>query len=90
MRNGVFRKISTYRDVKISYTHSSSNKPLHTDPGTPKFDNKFHVTIILLCGKYQKLTINFIFPVPDASVPAVLICSDKSAAGMINSARETR
>ena len=26
---------------------------------------------------------NFIFPVPEASIPAVEICSDKSAAGMI-------
>ena len=30
------------------------------------------------------------FPVPEASVPAVEICSDKSAAGMIFSARVTR
>lgn len=29
------------------------------------------------------------FPVPDASVPAVDICSDKSAAGMTFSARDT-
>ena len=29
-----------------------------------------------------KCTINFIFPVPDASVPAVDICSDRSDAGI--------
>ncbi|KAJ6647790.1 hypothetical protein Bhyg_03013 [Pseudolycoriella hygida] len=33
--------------------------------------------------------INFILPVPDASVPAVDICSDKSAAGIIFSAKIT-
>jgi hypothetical protein len=27
------------------------------------------------------LIMNFMFPVPDASLPAVDICSDKSAAG---------
>ena len=32
---------------------------------------------------------NFMLPVPDASVPAVEICSDGSAAGMIVSARLT-
>ena len=37
----------------------------------------------------DELTINFMFPVPDASVPAVEICSDKSAAGMTFSAKET-
>ena len=37
----------------------------------------------------SQLTINFMFPVPEASVPAVLICSDKSAPGNINSAMET-
>ena len=30
---------------------------------------------------------NFILPVPEASVPAVEICSDRSAAGMMLSAR---
>ena len=33
---------------------------------------------------------NFMLPVPDASVPAVEICSDRSAAGVIVSASETR
>ena len=37
----------------------------------------------------SQLTINFMFPVPEASVPAVLICSDKSAPGNIISAMET-
>jgi hypothetical protein len=32
----------------------------------------------------------FMFPVPEASVPAVDICSDNSAAGNTSSARETR
>jgi hypothetical protein len=32
--------------------------------------------------------MNFILPVPEASVPAKLICSDKSAAGIIISAKE--
>lgn len=36
------------------------------------------------------VTWNFMSPVPDASVPAVEICSLRSAAGMIFSARETR
>ncbi len=31
----------------------------------------------------------FMFPVPEASVPAVEICSERSQAGKINSARET-
>ena len=31
----------------------------------------------------------FMLPVPEASVPAVEICSDRSAAGMIRSARLT-
>jgi len=35
-------------------------------------------------------TMNFMLPVPDASVPAVEICSLRSAAGMIFSARVTR
>ncbi|MCY1545425.1 hypothetical protein D9M68_813670 [compost metagenome] len=35
------------------------------------------------------LSANFMLPVPEASVPAVEICSDKSAAGMITSARLT-
>ena len=34
--------------------------------------------------------MNFMLPVPDASVPAVEICSLRSAAGMIFSASETR
>uniref|UniRef100_A0A336LTZ7 CSON015428 protein n=1 Tax=Culicoides sonorensis TaxID=179676 RepID=A0A336LTZ7_CULSO len=34
--------------------------------------------------------MNFMLPVPDASVPAVEICSDKSAAGIIFSANVTR
>ncbi len=38
----------------------------------------------------RKSTMNFIFPVPDASVPAVEICSLRSAAGMIFSANVTR
>ena len=33
---------------------------------------------------------NFMLPVPDASLPAVEICSERSAAGMIRSASETR
>ena len=33
---------------------------------------------------------SFMFPVPEASLPAVEICSERSAAGMIFSARETR
>ena len=33
---------------------------------------------------------NFILPVPDASMPAVEICSERSAAGMIFSASDTR
>ena len=36
------------------------------------------------------LSANFMLPVPDASVPAVEICSLRSAAGMIFSASETR
>ncbi len=32
---------------------------------------------------------SFMLPVPEASVPAVEICSDRSAAGMISSAIET-
>ena len=32
---------------------------------------------------------NFMLPVPEASVPAVLICSDRSAAGRMSSASET-
>ena len=35
------------------------------------------------------LSANFMFPVPEASVPAVEICSLRSAAGMITSARLT-
>ncbi len=33
---------------------------------------------------------NFMLPVPEASVPAVEICSDRSAAGKILSASDTR
>ena len=33
---------------------------------------------------------SFMFPVPEASMPAVEICSETSAAGMIRSASETR
>ena len=33
---------------------------------------------------------NFMLPVPDASLPAVEICSERSAAGMIRSASDTR
>ncbi len=36
------------------------------------------------------LRASFMLPVPEASLPAVEICSDKSAAGMICSASETR
>jgi hypothetical protein len=36
------------------------------------------------------LRASFMFPVPDASFPAVEICSDSSAAGMIASASVTR
>jgi hypothetical protein len=32
---------------------------------------------------------NFMLPVPEASMPAVEICSDRSAAGMMSSAAET-
>ena len=32
---------------------------------------------------------SFMLPVPEASIPAVEICSDRSAAGMMTSARET-
>ena len=32
---------------------------------------------------------NFMLPVPDASIPAVEICSERSAAGIILSARLT-
>jgi hypothetical protein len=32
---------------------------------------------------------SFMLPVPEASVPAVEICSDRSAAGMMSSALET-
>ena len=32
---------------------------------------------------------SFMLPVPDASMPAVEICSDRSAQGMISSARVT-
>ncbi len=32
---------------------------------------------------------SFMLPVPDASMPAVEICSERSAAGMIDSARLT-
>ena len=43
-----------------------------------------HVPII----KHPFIT-NFIFEVPEASVPAVEICCDNSAAGMITYAAET-
>ena len=33
---------------------------------------------------------NFMLPVPEASVPAVEICSDRSAPGKISSPSETR
>jgi hypothetical protein len=33
--------------------------------------------------------MNFMLPVPDASIPAVEICSDRSAAGISRSAIET-
>gem|GEM_PF-4204693 len=36
------------------------------------------------------LSASFMLPVPDASLPAVEICSDTSAAGIIFSARLTR
>ena len=36
------------------------------------------------------LRANFILPVPEASLPAVEICSERSAAGMSFSASETR
>ena len=39
---------------------------------------------------HKQPTWNFMFPVPEASVPAREICSLRSAAGMIFSARETR
>ncbi len=32
---------------------------------------------------------SFMFPVPEASMPAVEICSDRSDPGMITSARDT-
>lgn len=32
---------------------------------------------------------SFMLPVPDASVPAIEICSDRSAAGMMSSATLT-
>ncbi|MDZ7653242.1 MAG: hypothetical protein U5L03_12190 [Burkholderiaceae bacterium] len=35
------------------------------------------------------LSANFMLPVPEASVPAVEICSERSAAGMISSASDT-
>jgi len=34
--------------------------------------------------------MSFMLPVPEASLPAVEICSERSAAGMIFSASETR
>jgi 2-C-methyl-D-erythritol 4-phosphate cytidylyltransferase len=36
-----------------------------------------------------QLSISFIFPVPDASVPANEICSERSSAGIISSDRDT-
>ena len=36
------------------------------------------------------LRASFMFPVPEASLPAVLICSERSAAGMITEASDTR
>ncbi len=33
---------------------------------------------------------NFMLPVPEASLPAVEICSERSAAGKIRSASDTR
>ncbi len=35
------------------------------------------------------LRASFMLPVPEASLPAIEICSDRSAAGMISSARVT-
>ena len=35
------------------------------------------------------LSESFMFPVPEASMPAVEICSERSAAGMMDSARLT-
>ena len=35
------------------------------------------------------LSANFMLPVPEASMPAVLICSERSAAGIMISARQT-
>jgi hypothetical protein len=35
------------------------------------------------------LSASFMLPVPEASVPAVLICSDRSAPGMMTSATDT-
>ena len=55
----------------------------------------------LLCGESEKVDVflpdrltnfdmaNFILPVPDASSPAVDICSERSAAGMTISATDT-
>jgi hypothetical protein len=38
----------------------------------------------------EPFNASFMLPVPEASLPAVEICSDKSDAGMIFSASETR
>ena len=38
----------------------------------------------------EPFSASFMFPVPDASVPAVEICSESSAAGTIRSATVTR
>ena len=39
-------------------------------------------TKVFLDTDIATLTMNFMLPVPEASVPAVEICSDKSVAGM--------
>jgi hypothetical protein len=47
------------------------------------------VGAVVGADRQAPLRVNFMLPVPEASLPAREICSDRSAAGMIFSARVT-
>ncbi|KAH3674988.1 hypothetical protein WICPIJ_009374 [Wickerhamomyces pijperi] len=91
-------KVSSTSSWAFKYDSKSSETKSSTD--SAKFPNKkmFSSPISLVISTLAPSTVpminppfkvNFMFEVPEASVPAVEMCSDKSEAGQITSALET-
>ena len=80
----------------ISYWHKKNARVTVVETTPKKYKESYYEALETSSDSwhenendYVPFIINFMFPVPEASVPAVEICSETSAAAIIFSAYDT-